>query len=428
MITNTEKQESLLDLISVLTTNGDYSSAQKRLRKLLLSDTDGGKLYKYRAFDKDHEKAKDRLHDLLEEQTMYCSKPSAFNDPFDCRIGVSFQSLVEAKSGNEIESIAALLEKYLQFRRGDIVPAAVSDAEKAVFQEWDHSTKLNELLSAASSEQLDTDEKQRQFLSNHFDAVLEILQPVLENSDLKGSFGVTEGIYPKLLATPSPEGVMKLSGTPFNLSEFAKANQIMDDTDEIGLTVAVNRKLGLAPEESAAKADAMMTGLGQKIAKALDDTFYVGCLCPDNKNRLMWSHYADCHKGFCIEYDFSQAPDDLLPLPVIYSNKRLQIPWRTAFQLNDETRAEANRVFMMALLTKDAVWEYEREWRLLVASTMGQKQKMPPISCIYLGAQCTLENETVIKEIAERKSIPVKKMVIDRGEFALHAESITGIE
>ena len=19
----------------------------------------------------------------------------------------------------------------------------------------------------------------------------------------------------------------------------------------------------------------------------------------------MWSHYADCHKGFCIEYDFS---------------------------------------------------------------------------------------------------------------------------
>ena len=394
----------------------------------MLSDTDGGKLYKYRAFDKDHEKAKDRLHDLLEEQTMYCSKPSAFNDPFDCRIGVDIQSLIDAKSGFETESITALWEKYVQFRRGDMASAAASDAEKAVFQKWDHSAKLNDLLSAASSGQLDTEEEQGQFLLDHFDAVMEILQPVLEDSDLKGSFGVTEGIFHKLLANLSPEGVMKLSGTPFNLSEFAKANQIMDDTDEIGLTVAVNRKLGFAPEESAAKADAMMTGLGQKIAKALDDTFYVGCLCPDNKNRLMWSHYADCHKGFCIEYDFSQAPDDLLPLPVIYSNKRLQIPWRTAFQLNDETRAEATRVFMMALLTKDAVWEYEREWRLLVASTMGQKQKMPPISCIYLGAQCTLENETVIKEIAERKSIPVKKMVIDRGEFALHVESITGIE
>ena len=134
----------------------------------------------------------------------------------------------------------------------------------------------------------------------------------------------------------------------------------------------------------------------------------------------MWSHYADCHKGFCIEYDFSQAPDDLLPLPVIYTNKRLQIPWRTAFQLNDETRAEANRVFMMALLTKDAVWEYEREWRLLVPSTMGQKQKMPPITCIYLGALCPPESKATIMEIAARKSIPVKQMVVDRGEYELH--------
>ena len=386
---------------------------QGEIRALLLRDTENGKLYKYRTVG---------VHALesLITQTLYCSKPSAFNDPFDCRIGVDFQSLIEAKSGIEMESIAVLLEKYLQFRRGEMAPAAVSDAEKAVFQKWDHSAKLNDLLSVATSGQLDTEEKQGQFLLDHFDAVLGILQPVLENSDLKDSFGVTEKVYPKLLANLSPEGVMKLSETPFNLPEYAKANQITDDTDEIGLTVALNRLFGFASEESAAKADAMMTKLGQKVAKAFDDAFYVGCLCPDNKNRLMWSHYADCHKGFCIEYDFSQAPDDLLPLPVIYTNKRPQIPWRAAIQMNDETRAEANRVFMMALLTKDAVWDYEREWRLLIASTMGQKQIMPPITCIYLGAQCTPENETVIREIAERKSIPVKKIFADRGEYELH--------
>lgn len=411
---NKEKLEFLNKLISDLATNRDSSVAQKRLRELLLLDTNGGKLYKYRVFNKD------RLHDLLEEQTMYCSRPSAFNDPFDCRIGVDLQSLTEAKFGIEMESVAGLLEKYLQFRRGDIAPAAVSNAEKTAFQKWDHSAKLNELLSVASSGQLDTEEMQGQFLLDHFDAVLEILQPVLENSDPKDSFGVTERLYPKLLANLSPEGVMKLSETPFNLLEYAKANQITDDTDEIGLTLALNCRFGFASEESAAKADAMLTQLGQKVAKAFDDAFSVGCLCPDNKNRLMWSHYADCHKGFCIEYDFSQAPDDLLPLPVIYTNKRPQIPWCAAIQMNDKTRAEANRVFMTALLTKDAVWDYEREWRLLVPSTMGQKQKMPPISCIYLGMQCSPENETVIREIAERKSIPVKKMFADRGEYELH--------
>jgi len=277
---NKEKLEFLNKLISDLATNRDSSVAQKRLRELLLLDTNGGKLYKYRVFNKD------RLHDLLEEQTMYCSRPSAFNDPFDCRIGVDFHSLIEAKSGIEMESIAALLEKYLQFRRGEMAPAAVSDTEKAVFLKWDHSAKLNDLLSVATSGQLDTEEKQGQFLLDHFDAVLGILQPVLENSDLKDSFGVTEKVYPKLLANLSPEGVMKFPETPFNLSEYAKANQITDDTDEIGLTVALNRRFGFASEESAAKADAMLTQLGQKVAKAFDDAFFCWLPLPGQQEPL----------------------------------------------------------------------------------------------------------------------------------------------
>ena len=26
----------------------------------------------------------------------------------------------------------------------------------------------------------------------------------------------------------------------------------------------------------------------------------------------MWSHYADSHKGFCIEYDYSQVDEETL--------------------------------------------------------------------------------------------------------------------
>ncbi|WP_349393654.1 DUF2971 domain-containing protein, partial [Clostridium perfringens] len=40
--------------------------------------------------------------------------------------------------------------------------------------------------------------------------------------------------------------------------------------------------------------------------------------CKDNI--LMWSHYSNCHKGFCIEYDFSKLiKSRALVLPVIYS-------------------------------------------------------------------------------------------------------------
>ena len=62
----------------------------------------------------------------------------------------------------------------------------------------------------------------------------------------------------------------------------------------------------------------------------------------------------------------------MLPLPVIYTNLRPKSPWRVAFQMNDQTQAEATRAFIMALLTKDKVWEYEREWRLMISSTMDE--------------------------------------------------------
>lgn len=403
------------DLISDISANGNHSDTQRRLRAFLMSDTDGGKLYKYRSFKSGH------LHDLLEEQTLYCSKPSSFNDPFDCKIGVDFHSLVEAKYGIEFDRMELLLEMFLALRHGAEIPSGISDAEKAVFSEWSHSEKINRLLEIAQSGILDTEEKRGQYLLEHFDLILELLRPILDCSELKQYFTTTEHIYPKLLENMSPTGIMSLSDNPLSLADYAKANHIEEDTDEIGLTLALNRQLKTTLEKDVQKADAVMTELGQKVAKALDDAFLIGCLCRDNTNRLMWSHYADSHQGFCIEYDFSAVPDDLLPLPVVYTETRPKMPWKAALSMSSESMNEANCAFMMALLTKDEAWAYEHEWRMILSSTMDPRLKMPPISCVYLGTQCSEENKETVIKIAERKGFQVRQMVVDRGEYALHS-------
>ena len=46
----------------------------------------------------------------------------------------------------------------------------------------------------------------------------------------------------------------------------------------------------------------------------------------------------------------------------------------------------------------------------------------PPVSCIYLGACCSEENEEKIKALVQDWNIPVKKMIIDRGDYSLHIE------
>ena len=66
----------------------DTLELKLELKQLLLKDTNGGKLYKYRSFDKDGYSLKN-----LEEGTLHCSLVEAFNDPFDSKIGYSFEDL-----------------------------------------------------------------------------------------------------------------------------------------------------------------------------------------------------------------------------------------------------------------------------------------------------------------------------------------------
>ena len=138
----------------------------------------------------------------------------------------------------------------------------------------------------------------------------------------------------------------------------------------------------------------------------------------------MWSHYADSHTGFCIEYDFNNIKwENLLvyPLPVLYSKERPLIPY---YNWGGKDIEKAKKDLMIGLLTKDIVWSYENEWRFIISKQDKTELVMPPISCIYLGANIENDNKIKIMNIAKKFNIPVKQMTIDRGKYALHAKDI----
>ena len=81
---------------------------------------------------------------------------------------------------------------------------------------------------------------------------------------------------------------------------------------------------------------------------------------------------------------------------------------------------------LLSLLTKDEVWSYENEWRVIALCASGiENIKMPPISCIYIGAICDAKNKALLMEIGKELNVPVKQMVVDRGEYTLHAKEIS---
>ena len=79
------------------------------------------------------------------------------------------------------------------------------------------------------------------------------------------------------------------------------------------------------------------------------------CLSEVSNDPLLWSHYADAHRGICLVFDwqtefFGHAQE------VCYQAIRPLI--NPVFQSNEE-------MLDHALLTKSDHWKYEKEWRLV---------------------------------------------------------------
>ena len=95
--------------------------------------------------------------------------------------------------------------------------------------------------------------------------------------------------------------------------------------------------------------------------KQQESLYEIGCSCFSkiNNNLLMWSHYANGHKGFCLEFDTSFEPFKKA-MKVEYSDS---FPRWNPINIFLEGKVFDRRVYI-PLLTKYSCWEYEKEWRI----------------------------------------------------------------
>ncbi len=92
---------------------------------------------------------------------------------------------------------------------------------------------------------------------------------------------------------------------------------------------------------------------------------------------LMWSHYADRHRGFCLKFsnelskhffvkrkpgDYDKGPAILAPSEVKYNNK-----YPVLNCIRDQPAAMAKK----AIFRKARPWEYEQEWRMVEINGQG---------------------------------------------------------
>ncbi|NOT35985.1 MAG: DUF2971 domain-containing protein [Saprospiraceae bacterium] len=84
-----------------------------------------------------------------------------------------------------------------------------------------------------------------------------------------------------------------------------------------------------------------------------------------NDINLLWSHYADSHKGCCLEFNISCLPIGQIAFfrKVVYSNDPIDV--RLFDIVLNQPQFLLKLVKTQVTKTKD--WEYENEWRLVFA-------------------------------------------------------------
>ena len=411
--------ESIFDKIPI-DANNNY--AKKIIIDFLLENTNKGKLYKYRHVN-------NYALDNLKNNTLFCASPSTFNDPFDCKIGIDFSSYMEYQFSPAMEQLGYLVEKFISIKC-QLSSTTCSDEEKTIFKKWENSTKLMLLFKRIITENISEEEFINVFISDPniiTDLLCGIKESTISNSQLDSSIAM----LPDLLTKTKPQSLSSIVSKESSFADFTKSFGIVDDADEITLTKHIFQQYYPEKSNLVEQMDQNLNIANKNLIDMMDTMFKLGCLCTDYKNNLMWSHYADGHKGFCIEYNFGldcKELNNILILPVLYDKNRPKIPWDVVLAANKESpdvKSRGAKHMIRSLLTKDDSWRYEDEWRIIISgNSIDPNILMPPISCIYLGALCSTENKLKILKIAQELNIPVKQMTVDRGEYTLHATPI----
>lgn len=163
---------------------------------------------------------------------------------------------------------------------------------------------------------------------------------------------------------------------------------------------------------------------------------FIACFSETVKSITMWSHYANSHKGFALEYNLKNmrikcdncdkniiCKDRIIHnlYPIIYNNKRYDGTYFVDCFLGRSmglfSKLDDAMFNNKSALYKSNQWSYEKEWRLFLdkANSYGLPYLCAQIrpTAIYYGKDISPINKKILSDIAKEKEIKEYQMYID---------------
>jgi len=159
------------------------------------------------------------------------------------------------------------------------------------------------------------------------------------------------------------------------------------------------------------KSDFFINHMRGLFYESLNSKFGMASFSTIRNNVLMWSHYADSHKGICIGLDTDQLAlwmeqkhhegVEIRPVEVKYSTK---MPY-----LNPCKHPDAEIIYK-SITSKSSNWRYEKEFRIIGYGIPNQAFELPQgcIVDVTMGALIPKSDEENLKSIVRGRKDKIK--------------------
>jgi hypothetical protein len=157
-----------------------------------------------------------------------------------------------------------------------------------------------------------------------------------------------------------------------------------------------------------AEAEAKLAGALHELAGSAGICSFGG----DPRSILMWTHYAQNHEGYCLQFEFARDPRTFAWVQEVqYADEYPEVNFVDRSKLPDE--------LYIVLTRKHSGWKYEKEWRLIHRNGANSLMSFRPESLvgIILGCRAPAALFSIVKAVlAEREKAGFPRMRMYRAE------------
>lgn len=146
----------------------------------------------------------------------------------------------------------------------------------------------------------------------------------------------------------------------------------------------------------------------------------------NSDNILMWSHYCDAFKGFCVEFFFDKLLNSFRDDGFLLYHKRIEYVTAPHQISVMECLSPSNEDYIKSVLKKYKAWEYEREYRFMSNNHGLLPFKSSSVKSFYIGYKMCNEYKNKLLNVIKHgyKSANIFEVSPSNKSYALNVKPL----